>query len=157
LNENFTTDMFYVPSAINPTTGERLNPESCLHTLRVGWSKRLERFEMVESDYLNQFNAYLKRLADTRINYVRSWLKANTARFGEKAELTLLLRKFESLARELQAAVVLCGRTCSSCGLLCLEQKHHIGSHDCLTSHRCPEPCAYIKEHENEEVDCDMP
>ncbi|PVF95046.1 hypothetical protein CPB86DRAFT_739378 [Serendipita vermifera] len=157
LYDNFSTDTFYVPSAVNPMTREALDPGSCLHTLRVGWPQRLERFEMVEAEYLNQFNAYLKSLANARVNYVRAWLKANTTRFGEKAELTILLRRFESLARELQAAIVLCGSICSSCGLLCLEQKHHIGPHDCLTSHRCSEPCAFIKEHDNEVADCDMP
>jgi hypothetical protein len=124
----------------------------------MGWGERLSRFEMDESDFLQRYNEYLETRADIRIAYVRRWLHENTVRFGEKTEIHSLLRRFEGLAKELKAAVVLCGISCSLCGLLCLEQKHHGGNHDCKTSHRCSKLCAFADQHAGQAAPpCDIP
>jgi hypothetical protein len=158
MEENLTTDVFYISSAISPTTGAELSPESCLAELRKGWGERLSRFEMDEDEYLLRYNAYLQSRAGTRITYVRQWLRDNTIRFGEKTEIHALMRRFEGLAKELEAAVVLCGASCSQCGLSCLEQKYHTGSHDCKTLHRCPKLCAFVERHTGEEIpSCSIP
>lgn len=152
------TDIFYVSSAVDPTTGLALSPQGCLVDLRMGWGERRSRFEMDEGDFLQHYNAYLQARADVRVAYVRRWLQENTIRFGEKTETHALLRRFEGLAKELKAAVVLCGVSCSNCGLLCLEQKHHGGNHDCKTSHRCWKLCTFAEQHFAEEVPgCDIP
>ena len=134
-----------------------MSPEICLHDLRVGWSERFSRFEMEEATFLERYNEYLQMHAEARVAYVRKWLRDNTIRFGEKVEIHALLRRFESLANELRAAVVLCGVSCSSCGLLCLEQKHHSGKHDCKTTHLCSRLCSFADQHPDETVPCDMP
>ncbi|KIM24854.1 hypothetical protein M408DRAFT_26650 [Serendipita vermifera MAFF 305830] len=158
LDENPTPHVFYVSTASNPGTGRALSPEGCLQELRVGWNERLSRFEMDEAVFIEQYNAYLQTIADTRIAYVRRWLRDNTIRFGEKVEILALIRRFEGLAKELKAAVVLCGLSCSSCSLLCLDQKHHGGKHDCKTSHRCPRLCTFESQHTEDTVpSCDMP
>jgi hypothetical protein len=151
--------VFYIPGALDPSSGESLNPGLCLHDLKMQWNKRLDRFNFNEDEYLEQYQAFLQGLADQRIRYVRHWLSVNTARFGDNIEVTGLLRRLESLAKELKAAVTLCGTTCSSCGLLCLEQKyHHARKHDCMTSHRCYRLCEFREQHtESLPPECDLP
>ena len=106
---------------------------------------------------MQRYNTYLEGLANTRVEYVRRWLKENTRRFSDKVEVTTLLRRFEGLAQELKAAVILCGISCSSCGLLCIEQKYHNGRHDCKTSHLCAKVCTYYKQHDGDVPPCEMP
>lgn len=106
---------------------------------------------------MERYNAYLQGLADIRIQYVRNWLRENTRRFGDKTEITSVVRRFEGLSKELKAAIMLCGISCSSCGLLCIEQKYHNGRHDCKTSHQCYKLCEFEKQHEDAVPQCDMP
>lgn len=157
LEEDRTESVFYVSSAIDPTSKQALSPEQCLHDLRITWPDRFERFKLPEQEFMQQYNDYLQGLADVRIQYVKKWLTVNTMRFGERIEITPLFRKFEGLAKELKAAVALCGITCSSCGLKCIEQKYHSGRHDCKTSHRCANICAYVGQHDEDIPQCDMP
>ncbi|KAG8816259.1 hypothetical protein FRC17_000381 [Serendipita sp. 399] len=159
LDEGQTENVFYVSSAVDPETEELLIPEFCLHELRVTWEKRWSRFDMDDKIFLQEYNAYLQGLADQRISYVRQWLTQNTLRFGEKAEITAVMRRFDGLAKETKAAVVLCGISCANCGLLCLEQKYHTGRHDCKTTHRCHRICAFANQHDSDSPipSCDMP
>ncbi|KAG8854044.1 hypothetical protein FRB91_004122 [Serendipita sp. 411] len=159
LEEGQADNIFYVPSVVDPTTEEPLIPEFCLHDLRMTWEKRRSRFDMDEQIFLQEYNAHLQELADQRISYVRQWLTQNTLRFGEKAEITAVMRRLDGLAKELKAAVVLCGISCAKCGLLCLKQKYHTGSHDCHTAHLCHRICTFADQHDpkSEIPSCDMP
>jgi hypothetical protein len=147
LKENHSRHVFYVPAALHPSTGEFLNPGLCLHDLKVQWNERLRRFYLKEDEFLEQYNTFLQDLADKRICYVRRWLSINTSRFGNRIEAAGLFHRLEKLAKELKAAVTLCGTTCSSCGLLCLEQKYHTKKHDCVTYHKCHGPCEFREQH----------
>ncbi|KAG8823849.1 hypothetical protein FRC17_009237 [Serendipita sp. 399] len=159
LEDGQTDYEFYVSSALDPKTDEPLIPELCLHELRVTWEKRRHRFDMDDQIFLQEYNAYLQGLADQRISYVRQWLTQNTLRFGEKSEITAVMRRFDGLAKEMKAAVVLCGISCAKCGLLCIEQKYHAGRHDCNTTHLCHRICAFANQHDAELPipPCDMP
>ncbi|CCA69193.1 hypothetical protein PIIN_03093 [Serendipita indica DSM 11827] len=152
-----TEDIFYIPSAVHPDTGEPLSPTLCLTNLRRGWADRFNRFDMEEDDFLRDYNIHLQSRADIRIESVRNWLLQNVRRFGERSEITSLLRRFEGMAKELKAAIVLCEISCAECRLLCLEPKYHTGRHDCKTSHRCHRVCAFAEQHADEIPQCDMP
>jgi hypothetical protein len=102
---------------------------------------------MTEEDFILGLRNYLQDIATSRIEHVLQWLKVNTERFGEKAEITVLFRSFDTCAKELRQSVTICGSKCSSCGLLCLEHKQHEGDHHCNTSHECPHICSFTDQH----------
>lgn len=113
---------------------------------------------MGETEFILQYGNYLQGLVDARIKHVYTWMKANTTRFGENAEILALFRTFDMHSKELLKSVQLCGSKCSSCGLLCLDHKQHEGMHNCMTSHKCPEACGFADQHEKGDVPaCDLP
>ncbi|KIM22917.1 hypothetical protein M408DRAFT_332686 [Serendipita vermifera MAFF 305830] len=146
---------FFVEDASHPGYGP-LSLDTCLSQLRLGWKRREERFSMPEDEFVTGCNQYLSALAEARIGHVQTWIDVNTARFGEKAEITSLRRNFEQLSKELRTSTVLCGLKCSNCGLSCLEDKRHDGDHECKTNHKCPDPCGFAEEHEDV-VECHLP
>jgi len=115
--------------------------------LRRRYSGYQDRFKMTEEDFILGLRSYLQDIAIARIEHVLQWLKVNTERFGEKAEITVLFRSFDTWAKELRQSVTICGSKCSSCGLLCLEHKQHEGNHHCNTSHKCPHICSFTDQH----------
>ena len=126
--------------------------------LRMRWPERSQRFTLSEQEFFQGYSTYLHGLAEGRIKHVFTWLKSNTSRFGENSEVLALFRTFDSLAKDLRRSVQLCGSKCSSCGLLCLDHKQHDGPHNCMTTHRCPERCGFMDQHEEEFIpDCDLP
>jgi hypothetical protein len=131
---------------------------SCLGKMYKEYEKGHKRFEIKDSDYLHDLSTHLNKAAEARISHVRQWLKANTVRFGDKAEVSALLREFDSMAKEIRSSVALCGSKCSYCGLLCLEHKQHDETHDCQTDHKCPEVCGFSDQHNDGPVPaCGMP
>jgi hypothetical protein len=159
LEEDHSRHVFYVPEALDPSTGASLKPELCLRDLRLQWNERYERFSLEEAGFLEQYNTFLQGLADERIRYVNRWISTNSSKFKEKIAATGLVHRFEGLTKELKAAVMLCGIMCSSCGLRCLRQKYHAAKeHDCMTDHRCHRPCDITEQHvEDFPPECDLP
>jgi hypothetical protein len=152
-----TPSQFYVEGVTLPE-GQMCTLDECLRQLRISWPERVQRFSLDESEFLLQYKSYLEQLAEARINHVFSWLKANTARFGEKSEVLTLFRAFDTSCKELRRSIQLCGSKCSSCGLLCLDHKQHEGTHNCMTSHKCPNACGFAEQHEGHDIPaCDLP
>ena len=135
-----------------------MSAEECLASLRSSWGERHNRFRMTEKEFLAAFNRYLLDLADARVQQVRTWLEQNTARFAQHADVQALFRSFQELAKELKSGVALCGATCGSCSLLCLNARRHDDAHDCRTIHKCPHTCQFLDQHDSMSVPaCDMP
>lgn len=131
---------------------------SCLSELRRTSPGYFDRFEKKEDVFFQSLAAYLQSQADIRVSHVRCWLMLNTERFKGNSEVVAMLRRFEDLARELKAGVMLCGSKCSSCGLLCLEHNQHDGLHDCKTSHKCAQICSFVDQHEISDIpSCSVP
>jgi hypothetical protein len=141
----------------NPVTSH-LYLDRCLEQLRMGYTKRGERFSVPDGHFFNELSTYLYSLVENRLMHVSKWLTANTQRFGERGEIAGLVRTFDAYSKELRASVALCGSKCSSCGLLCLEHKQHMGKHDCKTTHKCAFPCEFLDQHEDAGIpECDIP
>ncbi|KIM24943.1 hypothetical protein M408DRAFT_224544 [Serendipita vermifera MAFF 305830] len=156
LDNNDSRAIFFIDGLSHPLNGP-LSLDVCLTQLRLGWDLRQERYTMAESEFITGYNGFLRLLVEARIDHVQKWVEVNTSRFREKAEVTTLLRAFDQLSKDLKASVVLCGSKCSSCGLLCLGHKQHDGDdHNCMTDHKCPEPCGFEEQHE-EIIGCDLP
>jgi len=135
-----------------------MSAEECLASLRASWGESGNRFKTTEEEFLAAFNRYLLDLADARVQQVRTWLKQNTSRFAQHADVQALFRSFQELAKDLKSGVTLCGATCGSCSLLCLSGRQHDGAHDCHTSHKCPHACEFVDQHDGMSVPaCDMP
>ncbi|PVF98362.1 hypothetical protein CPB86DRAFT_825740 [Serendipita vermifera] len=149
--------IFYLDLPDNPIlSGSSLH--DCLRTLRMSYPGRDARYRIGEADFFKGLSSYLVNLVEARLKHVSQWLTANTERFGEKGEITVLIRTFDAYSKELRASVTLCGSKCSSCGLICLEHKQHTGKHHCQTSHRCVHPCEFVDQHEEAEIpECDIP
>lgn len=158
ISSEMDSNILYISSAIHPLTNEPLSIRSCLLELRRGWNHRLRRYSMTEQDYFSAYQAYLEKVASSRVELVHRWLKINTERFVENAEIKDLFRTFENLVKELRMAILPCGAPCSTCNLLCLEQRYHEGKHDCATKHKCPTICGFTDQHEVSKIpSCDMP
>jgi hypothetical protein len=128
----------------------------CLRQLRISWPNRSQRFSLGESEFLLQCNQYLQQLAEARIEHVSNWLNANTRRFSGNTEVVAFSEAFHTDCKELRRSIQLCGSKCSSCGLLCLKHKQHEGVHNCMTSHKCPNPCTFAEQHEEDVPACDL-
>jgi hypothetical protein len=149
--------IFYL-EAIPNSIGNDLSTLSCLRTLRTSFPEYLDRYDMQEDEFFHLLTNYLQSLVNSRVEHVNEWLKMNTERFGDKAEIITLFRDFENFAKELRASVALCGSKCSSCGLLCVEHKLHDGHHDCKTTHKCPQICSFVDQHSISDFPpCGMP
>lgn len=151
--------MLYLPAVHDAATGSFLTVEGCLSAHRKSWPDRLKRYNMKEEDYFPRYRAYLEAIAVSRTTLVHEWLKTNTLRFAENAEIKMLFRTFEEQVKELKEAVIPCGATCSQCALRCLHQRHHAGDHDCTTDHKCANICAFTDQHGEDATipPCDMP
>jgi hypothetical protein len=155
---NDSTSVLYLSSAVNPLSNMPLSINTCLSDLRRGWDSRLRRYSMTEQDYLSAYQIYLEKITSSRVELVHEWLKVNTSRFAENAEIKILFRTFEDLVKELKTAILPCGASCSTCSLLCLEQRHHEGRHDCATNHMCPKLCGFVDQHGGSVIPpCGMP
>ena len=149
--------MLYVPHA----SSEPLYPDACFRALRQLWDGREDRYKLEESDFITRYNGFLNGLIKERLSLVGGWLQVNTERFGDHSEVQALMRAFREHAEEIKGSNVLCGARCSSCGLLCLEMRRHEGDHDCKTSHQCPQPCEFLEQHSDIDVNhppaCQLP
>jgi len=145
--------VFYLSETEAPIT-----PESCLASLRSNWEGRHDRFKISEEGLLATLNQHLVAITDARIGQVRTWLGANTARFGQHADVQTLFRRFDELAKELKSHVVLCGAACGTCRLSCLKGRQHGDAHDCCTTHKCPPACEFDDQHDGPPAPaCDIP
>jgi hypothetical protein len=149
--------IFYLDLPDNPILSG-LSLRDCLKNLRMGFQGRDARYQIGEADFFKGLSSYLVNLVEARLKHVSQWLTANTERFGEKGEITGLIRTFDNHCKELRASVTLCGSKCSSCGLVCLEHKQHTGKHHCQTSHRCVHLCEFVDQHDEAEIpECEIP
>ncbi|PVF98364.1 hypothetical protein CPB86DRAFT_797339 [Serendipita vermifera] len=72
----------------------------CLQALCLGYPKYKERFQMEETSFFSGLLLYLDKLVDTRLQHVSQWLIANTERFAENGEISLLNRTFEAYSKD---------------------------------------------------------
>ncbi|KDQ64238.1 hypothetical protein JAAARDRAFT_201615 [Jaapia argillacea MUCL 33604] len=157
--KDFDTDMpidhndggmvFFVP---NTNSEPDWTVDKALPCLRAPWQIQNERHIRPDSEWVHDLSAYLDSLADQRLEYVRTWISCNTARFTTtNADVEALRRELESMAVDLKSGVKLCSMQCASCSLQCLNNRHHDGPHDCDTSHNCPRTCQFSDQHGSDE------
>ena len=129
--------------------------------LRASWPDDSRRFatpDVPDITWAEELDQYLGRLAESRIEYVRSWLDINISRFSaHPASFTALRHEFDNLSIALKAHVKLCKMQCATCQLVCIQPRHHDGGHDCGTSHRCPQSCSFANDHNGQLMFCGIP
>lgn len=133
-----------------------------LSKLRRSWSNYESRFDLEDvpdATWVDELDRHLEEQAEHRIEHVRAWIGANTARFtADVTNFADLYREFENQTVSLKTNSKLCKMECSSCQLVCLLPRHHEGNHDCETSHQCLRFCSFANEHLQDEMkDCGMP
>ncbi|CAG8553485.1 2165_t:CDS:2 [Acaulospora colombiana] len=94
---------FYLELPDNPILSG-LSLHDCLRTLRMGYQGRDARYRIGEADFFKALSSHLAGLVEARLKHVSQWLTANTERFGEKGEITVLIRTFDSYSKELRAS-----------------------------------------------------
>lgn len=148
--------MRLIPLAESLNADER---SSHLQRLEASWQDYEKRPQISDQHWLDQLSDHLRKVVDSRIDYIHTWLEVNTGRFrADTATFHALWREFEAYTVALKAAVQLCGIQCAKCQLLCPETRHHEGPHSCSTSHRCPHRCHFANEHNDSDVsDCGLP
>ncbi|TDL23180.1 hypothetical protein BD410DRAFT_721351 [Rickenella mellea] len=114
------------------------------------WPDFDKRHSVDERIWLSQLTEYFDNLVTLRLSHVLEWINSNVSRFtagGSHAAIDNLRRSYEAESVEIRRVVRLCMTKCASCHLLCIQSKHHEGSHDCTTSHSCPHLCQFDQEH----------
>ncbi|RPD81278.1 hypothetical protein L226DRAFT_549908 [Lentinus tigrinus ALCF2SS1-7] len=147
-----TRSEFYIVQ--NGPKGQPAGREEALQALCSVWDAFSQRFDFSEAEWVERLQASLDEKVDMRIEHVRSWLVANTAKFpATHADIQGLHRTFDGLAIDLKAGVQLCGMKCKLCNLNCILGRHHDGEHDCHTDHLCPRHCQFTEgaDHEGQE------
>ena len=129
--------------------------ESKLAVLIKSWDQHDTRHHQQEDQWTTELEAHLSHLVDMRIEHVREWIASNLSRFkAEHANVEALRRAFETSVVDLRANILICKLQCRSCHLSCLQGRHHEGSHDCKTDHKCIRPCDFSDDHEGEQLQC---
>jgi hypothetical protein len=124
-----------------------------VHTLVLAklcsaWEGYTQRIKTPDEQWFAALCGHLDTLIQKRIDLVMNWIDLNTTRFIENTSaMETLRRETNTVVSALKAGAQLCGMKCFRCHLLCLAPRHHEGSHDCLTSHRCTQPCDFVEEH----------
>lgn len=139
--------------------------ETLLQTLCQSWPNYRLRGQMNDSEWLDGLSTHLAQLAESRIHYVRTWLDKNLEKFQDgksqataQTSITALHRLFDATVLDLKGNVELCKQQCSSCQLPCLlSRRHEDKSHNCLTSHKCPQQCEFGEDHPEELKICGYP
>jgi hypothetical protein len=112
--------------------------------LLKSWDRSGSRQQIVDSQWISNFEQHLTHLVDLRVAHVDKWLKSNTQRFQEEnASMDELRRTFHSAVIDLRASIQLCKSECDDCNLLCVRRRLHEGHHNCLTSHDCIHDCTF--------------
>ena len=97
---------FYVVE--NGPQGQPASREEALQQLRSACRDFDHRFDMSEMEWLEALQVFIDERVDMRIQHVRSWLVANTAKFPPThADIQGLHRTFDERAIDLKAAVQL--------------------------------------------------
>ncbi|KAI0723140.1 hypothetical protein C8Q76DRAFT_671490 [Earliella scabrosa] len=147
-----TASRFFIAEAEGGPQGQPPTREDAIRELCSAWSSYEDRPAQVEAEWIEQLQAHLNEMVDMRIEHVRAWLSANTAKFPPThADIQGLHRTFDSLAIDLKATVQLCGTQCGLCKLTCTFGRHHDGAHDCRTDHRCPRKCQFTEGVDHDE------
>ncbi|KIJ09478.1 hypothetical protein PAXINDRAFT_87374 [Paxillus involutus ATCC 200175] len=125
------------------------NGEEVLDALLTGWVDFDSRQFVPDAEWAEELSQYLEDLVDMRINHVRAWVRSNLTRFqASQASVLELQRVVESAIIDLKSSVQLCRMQCSCCQLLCIQNRHHDGPHDCQTEHTCTQKCEFCAEFE---------
>lgn len=131
------------------------NREAALCALCESWDGFSNRFNIPEGDWISGLSGYLETITQMRAAHIQKWIHQNLDRFkASHASLETLKRACDTALAELKENVRLCKAQCSSCNLLCLQNRGHDTQHDCQTSHHCPHTCGFSDEHPNEEKRC---
>jgi hypothetical protein len=118
--------------------------EMRLTALRDSWSVVTPRQYIPDADWIMQLTAYISELVDLRVNHVRLWLNSNLERFQVgHAAVEELHRRFDNMVIEMKSNIQLCRAQCTSCHLLCVRSRRHVGEHSCETTHKCVHNCAF--------------
>lgn len=142
----------------NQSHPESTTQEASLESLVNSWQRYSCRRDEPDSEWVRGLRNYLDNLVDNRIECAQAWLKANTS--GLESEATAFLelhRRLDALAITLKQSIQLCESRCNECQLTCLQPQHHIGPHNCRTSHRCEGSCALVAEHIDQVPSCGLP
>lgn len=132
-----------------------MDREAILHALCRSWDGFPSRFDISESDWISGLSHYLEAITEMRATHVQKWIHQNLDRFKASHEsLEILRRACDTALVELKENVHLCKAQCSSCNLLCLQNRGHDTQHDCHTSHHCPHLCGFSDGHPGEEKKC---
>jgi hypothetical protein len=135
--------------------------EELLDALLAGWVDFDSRQFVPDAEWAEELSQYLEDLVDMRINHVRAWVRSNLTRFqASQASILELQRVVESAIIDLKSSVQLCRMQCACCQLLCIQNRHHDGPHDCQTEHTCTQKCEFCAEfdisEEQEAKKCSM-
>lgn len=107
----------------------------------------LSEHDQKNTEWVPALCSHLDTLGDARIMHVRDWLESNCSRFASHADIADLQRKFQDAVVQLKAGLQLCKMQCHQCRLVCVEPRHHPGTHNCNTDHVCSTSCDYCNEH----------
>jgi hypothetical protein len=145
--------LFYFSSS-ESTPGDR---DAYLIQLCQAWEGYRFRSVSNEAEWVNDLSVYLTHLVDIRVNHVQLWISKNLESFQQTAHanITILLRAFDTAVIDIKSNTELCRHQCASCNLFCLlNRRHESRGHDCLTSHKCSHHCDFSEEHPEDDKLC---
>jgi len=126
-----------------------------LSVLRHAWDRSHSRQHKPDHEWTADLALHLDGLVEMRISHVREWISSNLARFKTSHEnVEQLRRSLESKVVDLKESVQLCKMQCNLCHLLCIQSRHHEGTHNCQTTHECIHGCDYSNEHPDDQKLC---
>ncbi|RUO97180.1 hypothetical protein BC936DRAFT_140849 [Jimgerdemannia flammicorona] len=101
-----------------------------------------------DAEWYELYTTFVEFIVDRRIGRARQWFSVNTARFpSDHTEIAAASYELEQESEKLVATWSLCGLTCATCNLRCLDQSDHLDEHDCFTNHYCHHNCYFAEEH----------
>ncbi|KAF9239496.1 hypothetical protein BU15DRAFT_88040 [Melanogaster broomeanus] len=115
----------------NPDDLQDESRDAILGTLLTGWFNFDSRQSVPDAEWAEELSQYLEDLVDMRINH------------AGHASVMELQRALDSAVIDLKSSVQLCRMQCSSCQLLCIQDRLHDGPHNCRTEHTCSWECEY--------------
>ncbi|KAI5994325.1 hypothetical protein EDD15DRAFT_788468 [Pisolithus albus] len=131
--------------------------EQALTALRKSWDQHETRQHLADNEWADSLSQYLEQIINLRIDHVHEWLTQNLSRFQTgHASIEELRRTFENATVDLRSNIQLCRLQCSSCQLLCIQNRFHDGPHNCRTDHVCIHQCDFCKESTGESRACSM-
>ena len=141
-----TTHQLFIEGGVDLSVSR----ESILADLRSSWEGYASRQYTTEGEWIADLTQHLETIVNLRIAHVREWLDQNLSRFQAvggggvtHARIDELKRHFESAMVDLMGNVQLCGITCATCQLRCVQSRVHEGVHDCQTDHLCVHECDF--------------